>query len=47
MLVFQLKETIQTLEKRLNDEAQKAEDLQNSVDEATFCGDELNVSKLF
>lgn len=32
------------LEKSLADEKRRNEDLQFSVDEATFCGEELNVS---
>lgn len=31
------------LERLLEDERKRSEDLQFSVDEATFCGDELNV----
>ncbi|XP_037047111.1 restin homolog isoform X5 [Bradysia coprophila] len=41
--INQLKETITSLEKQLTNEKQKSEDLQTSVDEATFCTDELNV----
>lgn len=42
--MIQLKETIGTLETRLNSESRKAEDLQVSIEEANFCGDELSVS---
>lgn len=31
------------MERKLSDERKKTEDLQFSIDEATFCGDELNV----
>lgn len=41
---FQLKEKIATIEKQLVNEQRKTEDLQFSIDEATFCSDELNVS---
>lgn len=42
--IIQLKETIATLETRLNKESRKAEDLQVSIEEANFCGDELSVT---
>lgn len=41
---FQLKEKIAAIEKQLVNEQRKTEDLQFSIDEATFCSDELNVS---
>lgn len=41
---FQLKDKIATLEQQLVNEQRKTEDLQFIIDEATFCGDELNVS---
>ncbi|KAI8126723.1 Restin like protein [Lucilia cuprina] len=37
-----LKTYIALLERQLSEERKKAEDLQFSIDEATFCGDELN-----
>lgn len=43
-LIIQLKETIAKLETRLNNESRKAEDLQVSIEEANFCGDELSVT---
>lgn len=43
-LIIQLKETITKLETRLNNESRKAEDLQVSIEEANFCGDELSVT---
>lgn len=39
----QLKDQIVKLEKRLITESKRTEDLQASIEEATFCGDELNV----
>lgn len=42
---IQLKEKVEALERRLAAEQSKAEDLQFSIDEATFCGDELTVSE--
>lgn len=44
--LLQLTETVATLEKRLVLESKRSEDLQLSIEEATFCGDELNVSVL-
>ncbi|KAJ6646887.1 Restin like [Pseudolycoriella hygida] len=42
-ILHDLRETIASLEKKLESEKQKSEDLQTSIDEATFCSDELNV----
>lgn len=39
-----MKEKVATLEKQLVEEQRKTEDLQFSLDEATFCSDELSVS---
>ncbi|XP_055548764.1 restin homolog isoform X3 [Wyeomyia smithii] len=43
--VQQMKEKITKLENQLVEEKRRNEDLQFSVDEATFCGEELNVSR--
>lgn len=40
---FQLKDQIEQLERRLASESKRTEELQASVEEATFCGDELTV----
>ncbi|XP_073825057.1 cytoplasmic linker protein 190 isoform X7 [Musca autumnalis] len=40
--INELKTRIALLERQLTEERKKAEDLQFSIDEATFCGDELN-----
>ncbi|KAI8126724.1 Restin like protein [Lucilia cuprina] len=40
--INELKTYIALLERQLSEERKKAEDLQFSIDEATFCGDELN-----
>lgn len=40
-----MKEKITKLETQLVEEKRRNEDLQFNVDEATFCGEELNVSK--
>uniref|UniRef100_A0A1I8NU60 CAP-Gly domain-containing protein n=1 Tax=Stomoxys calcitrans TaxID=35570 RepID=A0A1I8NU60_STOCA len=40
--INELKTRIALLERQLSEERKKAEDLQFSIDEATFCGDELN-----
>lgn len=39
----QLKARIVQLESQLFDERKKSEELQFSIDEAQFCGDEMNV----
>lgn len=39
----QLKSRILKLESQLGDERKKSEELQFSIDEAQFCGDEMNV----
>ncbi|XP_049547705.1 restin homolog isoform X2 [Anopheles darlingi] len=41
--IQQLKEKVASLEKKLTEEKRRNEDLQFSVDEVTFCGEELNV----
>uniref|UniRef100_A0A182F4N7 CAP-Gly domain-containing protein n=1 Tax=Anopheles albimanus TaxID=7167 RepID=A0A182F4N7_ANOAL len=40
--IQQLKEKVASLEKKLTEEKRRNEDLQFSVDEVTFCGEELN-----
>lgn len=45
--LFQFKDRIAFLEKNLEEERKKAEDLQFSIDEATYCGDESSVIPLF
>ncbi|XP_055915828.1 restin homolog [Eupeodes corollae] len=41
-IILELKSKIDSLEKNLEEEKNKTEDLQLSIEEANFCGDELN-----
>lgn len=43
LLLYQMKARIVQLESQLVDERKKSEELQFSIDEAQFCGDEMNV----
>lgn len=43
LFLWQLQDKISKLKMQLGEEKKKSEDLQNSVDEAKFCEDELDV----
>lgn len=47
LFLWQLQSQISKLKKQLGDEKKKSDDLQNSVDEAKFCEDELDVRIFF